>query len=96
MSRTLTFLADGPPDEGALLLHVAVALRERRLTPESFSLTKTDRPHQTVRLSLTLAAAHARWLPAVVERLNEIPGVHAIEVDKSAFPPRTTETVTAR
>lgn len=79
MKHTLTFHAMIEPDEGTLLLHLAIALRERRFTPEALSIVRTD-GRAEVKVSLTIAAAHERGLPALVERFQEIPGVHSIAV----------------
>lgn len=79
MKRTLTFHTTISSDEGTLLLHLAIALRERRFTPEALTLLRAEGRGE-VTVSLTIAAAHEQWLPALIERLQEIPGAHAFEV----------------
>ncbi len=77
MERELAIDVEVEPDDDTVLLQLAIALRERRIRPES--LVWSCLPNTSVvKLWLVLPPAQAEHLPRLAELLNAVPGVRKV------------------
>lgn len=77
MERELTIDVEVEPDGGTLLLQLAIALRERRIRPESLVWSCVPKT-QVVKLWLVLPPGQSGHLPDLADLLNTVPGVRKV------------------
>lgn len=93
MERELAINVEVEPDGGTVLLQLVIALRERRIRPESLvwsCLPKT----QVVKLWLVLPPAQAEHLPTLAELMNAVPGVRKVASCNFSLRPQPAEAPT--